>query len=213
MFRSGKLAAANLAALAWACATIGWQFVAVLYLQQALGYTALTTGLGIVPMGLAIVVTANLAGKVISRWGLGRVAAVGMLIQATGILLFLRAGTSSDYATIPLPALLIHGVGNGIHGVGNGLSFPSLNIAAVGGLPDDQQGLASGLVTSAVQIGAGVGVAVLATVMDLGESSMAGYRLAFLTAGCASLLGALIAYLGLRTPKPDIQPVQQPVDV
>ncbi|TMR97608.1 MFS transporter [Nonomuraea basaltis] len=191
VFRSGSVTAANLAALAWACATIGWQFVAVLYLQQVLGYTALTTGLGIVPMGLAIVIAANLAGKLINRWGLGRVATVGMLVQGAGILLFLRAGATSDYATVLLPALVVHGVGNG-------LSFPSLNIAAVSGLPDEQQGLASGLITSAIQIGAGIGVAVLAAVMALGESALAGHRLAFLVAGGVSLLGALIAHFGLR---------------
>ncbi|WP_433430222.1 MFS transporter [Nonomuraea sp. CA-141351] len=191
VFRSGMMGAADLAALAWACATIGWQFVAVLYLQQVLGYTPLATGLGIVPMGLAIVITANLAGRLISRWGLGRVATAGMLVQGAGILLFLRAGATGDYVTVLLPALVVHGVGNG-------LSFPSLNIAAVAGLPDERQGLASGLVTSAVQIGAGIGVAVLAAVLTLGGSTLSGYRIAFLTAGGFSLLGALIAAYGLR---------------
>ncbi|MFI6503844.1 MFS transporter [Nonomuraea typhae] len=195
VFRSATVGAANLAALAWACATIGWQFVAVLYLQQVLGYTALATGLGIVPMGLAIVITANLAGKLISRWGLGRVAAAGMLVQGAGILLFLRAGAGADYVTMLLPALLVHGIGNG-------LSFPSLNIAAVAGLPDERQGLASGLVTSAVQIGAGIGVAVLAAMMTLGGSTLAGYQIAFLTAGGFSLVGALIAAFGLRSRRP-----------
>ncbi|MEV5573308.1 MFS transporter [Spirillospora sp. NPDC052269] len=192
VFRSGRLASANLAALAWACATIGWQFVAVLYLQGVLGYSALATGLGIVPMGLAIVVTANLAGRVIERWGLRRTAALGLLVQGAGILLFLRAGASGDYTTVLLPALVVHGIGNG-------LSFPSLNIAAVGSLPDDRQGLASGLVTSAVQVGAGIGVAVLAAVMAVPASLLDGYRAAFLTAGAFSLLGALIAFFGLRT--------------
>ncbi|MDW6062357.1 MFS transporter [Streptomyces sp. FXJ1.4098] len=195
VFRSGTVGAANLAALAWACATIGWQFVAVLYLQQELDHTALATGLGIVPMGVAIVVTANLAGRLISRWGLGRVAAAGLLVQGAGILLFLRAGDTGDYVTTLLPALVVHGVGNG-------LSFPSLNIAAVAGLPDERQGLASGLVTSAVQIGAGIGVVVLAAVMTLGGSTSAGYRIAFLTASGFSLLGALIAALGLRLRRP-----------
>ncbi|MEU1668867.1 MFS transporter [Streptomyces sparsogenes] len=199
VFRSGTVGAANLAALAWACATIGWQFAAVLYLEHVLDYGPLATGLGIVPMGLAIVITANLAGRLISRWGLGRVAATGMLVQGAGILLFLRAGTTSgttvDYVTTLLPALVVHGIGNG-------LSFPSLNIAAVAGLPDERQGLASGLVTSAVQIGAGIGVAVLAAVMPLGDSPLAGYRIAFLTAGGFSLLGALIAAVGLRLGRP-----------
>ncbi|WP_214414470.1 MFS transporter [Sphaerisporangium fuscum] len=191
VFRSGTVGAANLAALAWACATIGWQFVAVLYLQQVLGYTALATGLGIVPMGLAIVITANLAGRLINRYGLGRVAAAGMLVQGAGILLFLRAGATGDYVTVLLPALVVHGIGNG-------LSFPSLNIAAVAGLPDERQGLASGLITSAVQIGAGIGVAVLAAMMTLGGSTLTGYRIAFLVAGGFSLLGALTAAFGLR---------------
>ncbi|MFF4192483.1 MFS transporter [Nonomuraea sp. NPDC001831] len=200
VFRSGTVGAANLAALTWACATIGWQFVTVLYLQQVLGYTALATGLGIVPMGLAIVVTANLAGRLISRWGLGRVAAAGMLVQGVGILLFLRAGATGDYLTVLLPALVVHGVGNG-------LSFPSLNIAAVAGLPDARQGLASGLVTSSVQIGAGVGVAVLAAVLPLGGSPLAGYRLAFLVAGGFSLLGAIAAAYGLRARRPAAVPI------
>jgi EmrB/QacA subfamily drug resistance transporter len=181
--------AANTAALAWACATIGWQFAAVLYLQQILHYDALATGLGIAPMGLAIVLAANLAGKLIARWGLGRVAALGMLVQACGILLFLRADATSGYLTVLLPALLIHGIGNG-------LSFPSLNIAAVRDLPEHQQGLASGLITSAVQIGAGVGVAVLATLLT--TPGLTGYRLAFLAAGCFSVIGALVAALGIR---------------
>jgi MFS family permease len=195
VFRSGTVAAANVAALAWACATIGWQFVAVLYLQQVLGYTALATGLGMVPMGLAIVIAANLAGRLISRWGLGRVAAAGMLVQGAGILLFLRAGATGDYLTVLLPALVVHGIGNG-------LSFPSLNIAAVTGLPDEQQGLASGLVTSAVQIGAGIGVAVLAALMTLGGSTLSGYRIAFFMGGAFSLLGALIVAFGLRSHRP-----------
>ncbi|WP_052852255.1 MFS transporter [Streptomyces avicenniae] len=191
VFRSPALTTANLAALAWACATIGWQFTAVLYLEQVLDYGPSGTGLGIVPMGLAIVVTANLAGRVIARWGLGRTAAVGMLVQAAGILLFLRAGDSADYATVLLPALLVHGIGNG-------LSFPSLNIAAVGALPAEQQGLASGLITSSLQIGAGIGVAVLAALMAAGGPGIDGYRLAFLAAGCFSLVGAVLAYAGLR---------------
>ena len=189
VFRISTVRAANTAALAWACATIGWQFAAVLYLQQVLHYDALATGLGIAPMGLAIVLAANLAGKLIARWGLGRVAALGMLAQAFGILLFLRADATSGYLTVLLPALLIHGIGNG-------LSFPSLNIAAVRDLPEHQQGLASGLITSAVQIGAGVGVAVLATLLT--APGLTGYRLAFLAAGCFSVAGALVAALGIR---------------
>lgn len=197
VFRVPALRAANLAGVTWACATIGWQFAAVLYLQQVLHYDALATGLGIAPMGLAIFLAANRAGRLIERWGLGRVAAVGMLVQATGILLFLRIDATSGYLAVLLPALVVHGIGNG-------LSFPSLNIAAVRDLPEHQQGLASGLITSAVQIGAGVGVAVLATLLTV--PGLTGYRLAFLVAGCFSLIGALVAALGIRATAPARHP-------
>jgi predicted MFS family arabinose efflux permease len=142
-------------------------------------------------MGLAIMVTARFGGRLISRWGLERTAPLGMLIQAAGILLFLRAGTNAGYGAVLLPALVVHGVGNG-------LSFPSLNIAAVSALPEDQQGLASGLITSAVQIGAGVGVAVLASLMTAAGPGIGSYRTAFLAAGCFSLVGAALAHFGLR---------------
>jgi MFS family permease len=196
VFRSRTLTGANLAALAWACATIGWQFVAVLYFQDVRGYDALRTGLGIVPMGLAIVVTAaRLAGPAVARFGLARTAAAGMLVQGCGIWLFLRAGADADYVTVLLPALVVHGVGNG-------LSFPSLNVAAVGGLPDERQGLASGLVTSAVQVGAGIGVAVLAAVATAAGPGLDGHHAAFRVAGGFSLLGAVLAACCLRAPRP-----------
>lgn len=207
VFRSRDLSSANLAAVAWACATIGWQFAAVLYLQQVRGYGELATGLGIVPMGLAIVVAARVSGRLIPRWGLHRTAAAGLLAQGAGILLFLRAGGDAGYVTVLLPALVVHGVGNG-------LSFPSLNVGALSGQPDERQGLASGLITSAVQIGGGLGVALLSALLRSGGGSgngsgsaagggglggsTSGYHTAFLTAAAFSLVGALTAAFGLR---------------
>ncbi|WP_114558740.1 MFS transporter [Desertihabitans aurantiacus] len=189
--RSRRLVGANAAALAWACATIGWQFVAVLFLQREQGYDPLMTGLGIVPMGLAIIVAARVAGRLIPRWGEGWTAATGLLVQGAGIVLFLRAGADADYATVLLPALVIHGIGNG-------LSFSSLNLAAVSALPDDKQGLASGLVTSAVQIGSGVGVAVLGLVLTAAGTGVGAYHTTFLAAAAFSLIGAVVAATALR---------------
>ncbi|MCP2164934.1 MFS transporter [Goodfellowiella coeruleoviolacea] len=189
VFRVPSVRSANTAAIAWACATIGWQFAAVLHLQRTLHYDALATGLAIAPMGLAIFLAANLAGKLIARWGLGRTAALGMLLQACGILLFLRVEPTSGYLAVLAPALVVHGIGNG-------LSFPSLNIAAVSDLPEHQQGLASGLITSAVQVGAGIGVAVLAALLTV--PGLTGYRLAFLAASGFSLVGAVVSALGIR---------------
>ena len=196
IFRLRVLSSANLIGLVWACATIGWQFVAVLYLQQVLGYGALAAGLSILPMGLSILIVVNFAPWLIARIGLHRLAVLGMLVQGTGILLFMRVGTDSSYLSLLLPALIVHGIGNG-------LSFPAFNIAGVSGVNNERQGLASALITASVQLGGGLGVAVMAAVLtggggDGGAVSLAGYHHAFLAAGIFSIVGALIAVVGLR---------------
>ncbi|MFE7441020.1 MFS transporter [Streptomyces chartreusis] len=54
------------------------------------------------------------------------------------------------------------------------------------------------LITSAVQIGAGIGVAVLASLMAAAGPGIESYHTAFLAAGCFSLGGAILTHFGLR---------------
>ncbi len=200
MFRSRTLSAANLTNLVWAGSTIGWQFVATLYLQQLLGYSALQTGLAFLPLGGVVLLAARTAaGPLVSRWGVRRTATLGMAVQLLGVLLFVRIGLDGNYPAIMLPAILIHGLGNG-------LVYPTVNIAAVSGVADREQGLASGLITAAYQVGAGVGVAILTAVMIAGtdgpggQAQLEGYRAALLTASAFSLIGVVVAAIGLGRP-------------
>lgn len=199
VFRTRSLGAANLVGLFWACATIGWQFVAVLYLQQTLGYGALEAGLAILPMGLSILVVVNFAPRLIALLGLRWLAVLGMLVQGAGILLFLRADADSGYLTVLLPALVVHGIGNG-------LSFPAFNIAGVSGATEGRQGLAAALITASVQLGGGLGVAVLAALLSAaGPGQLVGFHRAFLVAGVFSAVGAVIAAVGLRPQPPTVE--------
>ncbi|MDH6138632.1 MULTISPECIES: MFS transporter [Kitasatospora] len=197
IFRSSTLSSANLVSVVWACSTIGWQFVASLYLQETLHYSALQTAFAFLPLGVVIVITAKFAsGPLVSRFGVRTVATAGMLIQGVGVVLFLRIGHQADFATVLLPAILIHGIGNG-------LVYPTVNIAGVSGVADERQGVASGLITAAYQIGAGVGVAVLAAVLTATATTGSGagvvnYRWAFLVAAVFSAAGVLIALFGIR---------------
>lgn len=193
LFRTRSLSTANALGVIFLAASIGWQFIATLYLQQVLGYGPLATAVAIIPLGIMVLLAAQFAtNRLIDRFGLRSVVTGGFLIQGAGIFLFCLAGADAQYFTLLLPALILHGIGNG-------LVFPALNIAGVGGVADREQGIASGLITASTQIGAGIGVAILTGVsVTLSTSSgvLAGYQWAFAVGSTISLLGAVVAVLG-----------------
>ena len=76
-----------------------------------------------------------------------------------GFALFLRVEPAMRYANFLLPTML------GI-GVGFALCFPAVNAQATTGVADHEQGLASGLVNTSIQIGGAVVLAVVTAVLD-----------------------------------------------
>ncbi|PPK70207.1 MFS transporter [Actinokineospora auranticolor] len=198
VFRSWTRSSAYLLALAFGCASLGWQFVATLYMQHFLHYSALQTALAMLPLGIVILLVAQfITSRLLSRVPARRIAGIGFLIQGAGIFVFTFVGVVGNYPGLMLPGLLLHAIGNG-------LVFPTINVAGVSGVDDEEQGVASGLVTAALQVGVGVGVAIvsgvltMATVGDGPEAQVAGYSAAFLTATCFSVVAAVIGFVGLR---------------
>src|SRR5919112_1431505 len=66
---------------------IAWLYVLTLYFQEVLGHSALTAGLLFIPMTLASVVAAPLAGRLVTRLGIRTTASLGLALVAVGLLL------------------------------------------------------------------------------------------------------------------------------
>ena len=66
---------------------------------------------------------------------------------------------SSDYVTLVLPTVLLLGLGFA-------LGFPALNIQGTAGVADDEQGLASGLVNTSLQVGGALVLAIVSAVVS-----------------------------------------------
>jgi len=66
---------------------IAWLYVLTLYLQEVLGHSALRAGLLFIPMTLASVVAAPVAGRLATRVGLRMTASSGLTLVAVGLLL------------------------------------------------------------------------------------------------------------------------------
>jgi EmrB/QacA subfamily drug resistance transporter len=196
IFRSRPLLAANLVAMSFGISALGWMFVATLYFQQMLGYSPLETGLAILPGAIMVMAASQLTGRVlVTRIGLKQVATTGMLLFAVSLVVFLQIDPRGDYWGIILPSLLLHGIGIG-------MAFPAWTIAGTSGVPEHEQGLASGLITASGQIGMAIGVALAAAIVTAvsepgAAGQIAGFRAAVAVGTVVAFLGAAAAAIGL----------------
>jgi EmrB/QacA subfamily drug resistance transporter len=128
----------------------------VIYLQDVLGYSALGAGLRLAIISVAQLVTATLAGRfserVPARWLIGP----GLLL--VGIGLIVMGGITGDSSwTHLIPGFIVSGLGAG-------LVNPPLASTAIGVVPPEQAGMASGANSTFRQIGIAAGIAALGTI-------------------------------------------------
>jgi len=159
-------------------------------MQQVLGYDAIKAGLSYLPLAVSIILAAGIASQLVTRVGFKPVLAAGMALIAAGLLWFSQISVHGSFvADILGPSLLA--------AVGLGFAFVPVTIAAVSGVEDREQGLASGMINTAQQVGGALGLALLAAISTsvIGSS----HDPAVLTRGfhSAFLAGAGIALLGL----------------
>ncbi|WP_181789702.1 MFS transporter, partial [Streptomyces phytophilus] len=132
-------------------------FLLTLYLQEVLGYTPLATGLAFGVLGLGTVLGGTLGGRVIGRVGSRAAIVYGGTAQAVATAALLALGTSGDWIWLLLAATFAGGVGNMLMIVG-------FMVTATSGLPDSEQGLATGLATMTQQVGITMGIPVMSAV-------------------------------------------------
>jgi EmrB/QacA subfamily drug resistance transporter len=130
-----------------------------LLMQQALGYSPLRAGMAWLPLSLLVMVVAGgMAPKLIARFGPARVLAAGATLLAGGLLTWAHAAaTGGDYLHAVLPALLVSAPGLA-------LVFVSVTVSATSSVPEQQAGLASGMLNMSQQVGAALGLAILVSV-------------------------------------------------
>lgn len=197
IFRSGSLVRANVGAVAVFGSYVSFQFIATLYLQSLLGWSALETALAFLPAGLLVAGVAPRIGKVADRIGTAPILVGGFVAFVAGYLLFLRIGESPSYVTTILPTMLLLGIGFA-------LCFPALNMQATAGIEDHEQGLASGLVNTSFQVGGAVMLAITTAIV----ASQAGlstdpqtlidaYRPALGVIAALSAVGLIVALSGV----------------
>jgi EmrB/QacA subfamily drug resistance transporter len=153
--------------------------VLAVYLQQGRGLRPLQAGVVFVAVAAGYLVTSIVAGQL--ALGLGRqVIAVGALIRTAGMALLLVTIWSTPWVPMLVPALVIVGAGTG-------LALGPLTATVLARVPADQAGAASGVLTTALQVGNSLGVAIIG-VLFYGALGHAGTASSYQSAFGSSLV-------------------------
>lgn len=152
-FRFGAIAA-----LIVALGEFGMLFALPLYLQGALGYTALNTGVVILALAVGTFLSSGLTPQLTKRIGARGVVRVGLLLEALSILAL--GLTVSETVTPWLVATWLF-----VYGIGVGLATAQLTAVILAEVPVNQSGQASGLQSTVRQLGSALGVALLGTLL------------------------------------------------
>ncbi|WP_420031963.1 MFS transporter [Streptomyces sp. cg28] len=199
VLRSGSQIRAQLGAMTFFGSYVSFQFLATLYLQSLLGWSALSMALAFLPAGALVALSSTKVGSVVDRFGTPRVIAVGFAFMVIGYALFLRISLDPVYAAVILPTMLLIGAACA-------LVFPSLNIQATNGVHDDEQGMVSGLLNTSVQVGGAIFLAVVTAVITAnapeGASPQAvldSFRPGLVVITAIAVAGLLVTLTGLRS--------------
>src|ERR671917_1873801 len=166
--RSRNLAASNVIMAFAVVGMVGWFFFSALYLQRVLGYDSLATGLSYLPATLALgAISQGPAAWAVGRFGIKPTVAGGLAMMATGLLLFARTPVVGSFLVDVLPGMLVLGAGASF-------AFMAVILAATAGVPENEAGLASGLVNTSQHMGGALGLAALAAVAAGHTTTVAG---------------------------------------
>ncbi|MER5951375.1 MFS transporter [Streptomyces sp. NPDC001904] len=178
-------------------------YLLTLYLQKTLGFSPLAAGISFGVLGIGTVVGGLAAPKVIARTSTLTALVAGGVVQTvfTAALLFLGTTTGGSLALL-LPATFFGGVGNMLVIVG-------FMVTATSGLPDAEQGLATGLASMSQQVGITMGTPIMSAVVTASTAGAAtasavhhGVTVAIAVNAALVLLGVALAALFLRPGRP-----------
>ncbi|MEV5260979.1 MFS transporter [Streptomyces anulatus] len=165
-------------------------FVLTLYLQEVLDLSPFSTGLVFGVQGVLSVVAGMYAPKVIGRIGARRTLALSLLGQ--GLFIGALLGLGSDTGALPATAAV--SLSSMFH-LGAIISY---GLIVTSGVPNEEQGLATGLVTTTQQVGLTVGIPLLGVLATTQDTLFDGVRTVVAVAGAILLAAGAAVAAGLR---------------
>ncbi|NJN40263.1 MAG: MFS transporter [Gammaproteobacteria bacterium] len=147
-------------ALATICAVLfavyGMLLLITQYLQNVRDFSAVQTGLMILPLSLTIAIVSPLAGRLVGHFGVRLPVLFGLSALIVGMLGLVASGQGSIAFVL---------VGLGVTGIGTALCITPLTTLAMTSVPPQRAGMASGIMSAQRAIGSTIGFAVMGSVL------------------------------------------------
>jgi len=158
LFSISSFSRGNVAALIVALGEFGLLFVLPLYLQGALGLSALDTGAALIPLAVGTLLSGGLTPLLAPRIGPRGVVQLGLLLEVLGIgtLGFVLGADTSVWTVIPFLF---------VYGVGVGFATAQLTGVILTDVPVESSGQGSGIQSTFRQVGSALGIAILGTIL------------------------------------------------
>jgi EmrB/QacA subfamily drug resistance transporter len=158
LFRLPTFSGGSIAAFGLSASIFAMLLYLVLYFQDILGYSALGTGVRVMVLSGGILVSATVAGRLSSKVPVRLLVGPGLILVGVGLLLMRGLSAGSTWTHL-IPGMIVGGVGVG-------LVNPPLASTAVGVVPPQRAGMASGINSTFRQVGIATGIALLGTLFS-----------------------------------------------
>jgi len=204
-FRIPTFSAGNLVAFSVSLGMFASFFFLSLYMQLIHQYSAFEAGVRFLPMTLAIVVTAPLAGRYASKHGSRAPMTYGLVLAGGGLLLlglFLQPETSF-WAMLPVFVMMGHGMG---------ATMAPMTAAVMNAVGPQRAGLGSAMTNTSREVGGVFGIALLGTILTTQLKSSLTPALTSLGLG-ATQQAAIAASAGHGTLEPSVLAGLSPAQV
>ncbi|TCN41199.1 EmrB/QacA subfamily drug resistance transporter [Kribbella orskensis] len=172
-------------------------FLLVVYLQTALGYSALEAGASLLPMTLLMLGLSTYAGGLSERIGARIPMTVGPLLMAGGFLLMMRVMPGVDYLTTVLPSVIVLGLGLVA-------TVAPLTSTVLSSVEDHHAGIASGVNNAVARTSQLMAVAAIPLAAGITGDSYRdpvafdeGFQMAMWISAALAAAGAMVAWVTL----------------
>ncbi len=155
-FSNPRFTAASIAVTFVFFAMFGSLFFVSQYLQFVLGYSALESGVALLPLAASLMIAAPASAKLVSVFGTKIVVTLGLVLVAAALFVFSFVSETSGYPLVAVVLILV--------GAGMGLAMAPATESIMGSVPPEKAGVGSAMNDTTREIGGALGVAILGSI-------------------------------------------------